>query len=157
MSRAALVVLLSTTAVVAALVGCVPTIWDKPGATQAEFNVDNARCRLLARGMSPGDFYAQGTPQFVAGASVGNAISTAAAQTANYKDCMMVLGYTPRGQGTAPEGPAPQAGSATILASPDEECRSLQALVEQRRQSGIVASDRTKEALQRCGLPYSGH
>ena len=46
---------------------CAPTIWDKPGATQADFNQDGARCRLLARGMNPGDFYAQGSPSFVAG------------------------------------------------------------------------------------------
>ena len=78
---------------------CAPTIWDKPEATQADFNQDSARCRLLARGMNPGGFYAQGSAEFVAGAALGNAIGTAANQGATYRDCMMATGYTPRGAG----------------------------------------------------------
>ena len=78
---------------------CAPTIWDKPGATQADFNQDSARCRLLARGMNPGDFYAQGSTSFVAGAALGNAIGTAANQGATYRDCMLAIGYTPQASG----------------------------------------------------------
>jgi hypothetical protein len=33
--------------------GCAPTVWYRPGASQAEFGVDNARCRLLAEGANP--------------------------------------------------------------------------------------------------------
>ena len=80
---------------------CAPTIWDKPGATQADFNQDSARCRLLARGMNPGDFYAQGSASFVASAALGNAIGTAANQVAIYRDCMMAMGYTPQASGDA--------------------------------------------------------
>src|SRR5208282_1493025 len=80
------------------LAACAPTIWDKSHATQADFNKDSARCRLLARGMSPGDFYAQGSANFVAGAALGNTIGTAANQAATYRDCMMATGYTPRAQ-----------------------------------------------------------
>jgi hypothetical protein len=78
------------------LTACAPTIWDKAGGTQTGFNQDSAQCRLVARGMNPGTFYAQGSPAFVASAEVGNAIGTAANQAATYRDCMMALGYTPR-------------------------------------------------------------
>jgi hypothetical protein len=74
---------------------CTPTVWDKPGATQDQFNQDSARCRLLARGMNSGDFYAQGSSGFVEGAVIGNAIGTAINQAATFHDCMMATGYTP--------------------------------------------------------------
>jgi hypothetical protein len=89
------------------IAGCAPTVWDKPGVTQAQFNQENARCRLVARGMAPGDFYAQGSAQFVAGAAIGNAIGTAIGQAANYSDCMMASGYTP-------EDPQTQANVAKV-------------------------------------------
>ena len=87
--------LLITIAGLIFVTGCAPTVWDRPGTTQAQFNQDNARCRMVARDMAPGDFYAQGSPQFVAGAAVGNVIGTAVAQNVNYRDCMMAVGYTP--------------------------------------------------------------
>jgi hypothetical protein len=37
-----------------------------------------------------------------------------------------------------------------------EECRALQALVEERKKYGIVASSSTEDALGRCGLPHGG-
>lgn len=74
--------------------GCGPTIWNRPGATQADFNQDDARCRLVAQGMNSGGFYAQGSPGFVAGASVGNAIGTAISTQATYRNCMVANGYT---------------------------------------------------------------
>lgn len=77
------------------LSGCGQTLWDKPGATPAEFSQDSARCRLIARGLNPGGFYASGSPEFVAGAALGNAIGTAASQMGTYNDCMMASGYTP--------------------------------------------------------------
>lgn len=94
------------------IAGCAPTIWDKPGGTQAEFNQENARCRLVARGMNSGDFYAQGSPGFVAGATIGNAIGTAINTAATYRDCMMAIGYTPRGASETAE-PVQAAGSGT--------------------------------------------
>jgi len=77
-----------------AVVGCAPTVWNKPGITQAQFNQDNARCRLVARGMNSGSFYTEGKPAFVAGAALGNAIGTAVNTAATYNDCMMADGYT---------------------------------------------------------------
>jgi hypothetical protein len=76
--------------------GCAPTIWDKPGGTQAQFNQESARCQLVAQGMNSGDFYAQGSQSFVAGAALGNAIGTAIGTAATYRNCMMATGYTPR-------------------------------------------------------------
>jgi hypothetical protein len=92
---------------VLALGACAPITWDKPGATQAQFNQDNAKCRLVARGMNSGDFYAEGKPAFVAGAAIGNAIGTAINTAATYRDCMMATGYTP-------QNPQVQANSAKI-------------------------------------------
>jgi hypothetical protein len=86
------------------MAGCAPTIWDKPGATQADYNRDSARCRILARGMNSGDFYAEGSPKFVAAATVGNAIGTAINRQETFHDCMMAVGYTPRAS-TSAEAP----------------------------------------------------
>jgi hypothetical protein len=94
-------------AAVLALGACAPIVWDKPGATQAQFNQENAKCRLVARGMNSGDFYAEGKPAFVAGAAIGNAVGTAIGTAATYRDCMMAIGYTP-------QNPQVQANSATI-------------------------------------------
>ena len=95
-----------------AVVGCAPTVWNKPGITQAQFNQDNARCRLVARGMNSGSFYAEGKPAFVAGAAVGNAIGTAINTAATYSDCMMADGYTPEN----PQVPANAAKIKPIMA-----------------------------------------
>ena len=92
------------------MVACAPAVWEKPGGTQAEFNQDSARCRLLARGMNSGDFYAEGSPKFVAAAALGNAIGTAINQQGNYRDCMMAVGYTPHA--AAPESASPAAYGA---------------------------------------------
>lgn len=80
-----------------ALGACAPMVFDKPGATKAEFNQDSAKCRLVARGLNSGNFYAQGSESFVAGAALGNAIGTAITQRETYKDCMMAAGYTLEG------------------------------------------------------------
>lgn len=89
-----------------AVSACAPTVWDRPGATQAQFSQDSAGCRLLARGMNSGDFYAQGSPGFVAGAAVGNAIGTAVNQAATFRDCMMAKGYTARAESASASGSA---------------------------------------------------
>jgi hypothetical protein len=81
-----------------AVAGCGPVIWDKPGVSQAEFSQEDAQCRLVARGMNSGEFYAEGSQSFVAGAAVGNAVGTAVATRATYKDCMMAKGYSEESQ-----------------------------------------------------------
>ena len=85
---------------------CAPIVWDKPGGTQAQFNVENARCRMVARGLNPGGFYAAGSTEFVAGAALGNAIGTAVNQRQTYRDCMEMQGYTEGGSGATAGGGA---------------------------------------------------
>jgi hypothetical protein len=47
--------------------------------------------------MNSGDFYAEGSPKFVAAATLGNAIGTAVNRQETFDDCMMAVGYTQRG------------------------------------------------------------
>lgn len=77
---------------VVALAGCAPMTFNKPGATQAEFGADSAQCRFMARNMQTG-YVAVGSPAFVAGAAIGNAIGNGVAVRQNYKDCMEMKGY----------------------------------------------------------------
>ncbi|HXP29542.1 MAG TPA: hypothetical protein VN832_00520 [Stellaceae bacterium] len=67
--------------------------------------------------MNSGDFYAQGSARFVAGAAIGNAIGTSFAQAATYDDCMMAIGYTPEAPQSSAVAPvvaaAPQSGEVT--------------------------------------------
>ncbi len=72
--------------------------WDRQGVSPVQLTQDNARCRLIARGMTPSGFYAEGPPRFVAGAAVGSAIGTAITANANYRDCMEMQGYTQKQQ-----------------------------------------------------------
>ena len=58
---------------------------------------------MVARGLNSGDFYAQGTPGFVASAALGNAIGTAANQRATYRDCMEMQGCAEHGGVAAAE------------------------------------------------------
>jgi hypothetical protein len=138
---------------------CTPTIWDKPGATQTDFNQDSARCRLLARGMNPGDFYAQGSTNFVAGAALGNALGTAVNQGATYHDCMMAVGYTPRAPGAETDEPAPatscgwQHPCAAPASSPPkaevtEECRVYRAVVDGRQISEVSLVELTRRCRE---------
>lgn len=74
------------------LAGCTTYTW-APGpdvqGTQAEAA---ANCRLMAR-HSGGGFYAQGTPRYVAGATLGFAIVDAVRTQADFNDCMQAGGW----------------------------------------------------------------
>jgi hypothetical protein len=143
----------------ATMPACTPTNWDKPNATQADFNRDSAQCRLLARGMNLGDFYAQGSASFVAGAALGNAIGTATNQAATYRDCMLAVGYTPQASGAASYGsesspdayscgsqhPCPVPASSPT-AEPTEECRVYRAVVDGRQST----EESLVELVRRC-------
>ena len=146
---------------------CAPTIWDKPGATQADFNQESAQCRLLARGMNSGGFYAQGSPSFVAGAALNNALGTAANQVATYRDCMMALGYTPQELGAATGEAAPPSSCGSqhpceVRASPPqaertEECRVLRAVVDGRQTSEVSLVDLTRRCRESLKPPTAQH
>jgi hypothetical protein len=92
---------------------CVPIVWDKPGATQAEVSADNYTCKAQARALSPGGSYAQGRIGFVVVATLVSALATEADRNSLYGDCMTAHGYTPRqayaaaAQSRAPVAPAP--------------------------------------------------
>lgn len=62
------------------LSGCGPTIWDKPGATQADFNKDSYECE---RDMRQSGYYG------------GGLVGAANAQNF-YNRCMVAHGYTAR-------------------------------------------------------------
>jgi len=81
--------------IVLSAAACAPIVWDKPGATQAEFSTDNYTCEAQARALSPGGSYAQGRIGFVVAATLVSAFATAADRNALYGDCMTAHGYAP--------------------------------------------------------------
>jgi hypothetical protein len=97
--------------VTAALSGCAPTVWDKPGGTQADFNEDTARCQLVAEGMSP-DF---GSPVYLTGhagrdiadneiSAFVHGVDRGMAVGHTHALCMQANGYTARVAGAVPTG-----------------------------------------------------
>lgn len=100
--------------ILAASVGGCATYYDKPGATQADFERDAAHCRLVAAGVSPqrtpsppptytattqayGNTYVtRVAPNQDAGAPLrqaGDSLATAAAKRSAERDCMLSLGW----------------------------------------------------------------
>jgi hypothetical protein len=69
-----------------ALSACAPTVWDRPYTSAAEFNADNAKCRLAARAMNRDDFEAHGRIGFVIAASLVHGIAQGAATQQDYND-----------------------------------------------------------------------
>jgi hypothetical protein len=56
------------------------------------FDVADAKCRMLAQTQQQG-VYAQGSPGFVAGAQLGNAIGNAIRMEQFYNQCMTISGW----------------------------------------------------------------
>jgi hypothetical protein len=67
-------------ALAATLSGCGPTVWDKAGATQQDFNVDSYACERDAR--QSGYF--------------GTGLVGASNMKQFYNECMVSKGYVPR-------------------------------------------------------------
>jgi hypothetical protein len=63
-----------------------PTIWDKSGATQADFNKDSYECQK--------DAYAAGGAQYV-----GYGATRRTVNVPMYNNCMVAHGYTARAKG----------------------------------------------------------
>jgi hypothetical protein len=81
------------TAVTALLAGCVAHTWRPgPDARTTDFDEAKARCDLVAHGQ-PSGFYAQGNPNFVAGAAVGAAVGDAIRTQNTFNDCMLATGW----------------------------------------------------------------
>lgn len=117
----------------AILSGCAPTVWLKPGATEADFNTDRARCRLIAEGENPNP----GVPYISTGkvgtdiaANLGAAVLGGIAQGAavdhTFDLCMQANGYVAQAPGTtaAPislayaEAPNPSPPPPAVIAAP---------------------------------------
>jgi hypothetical protein len=56
------------------------------------FEIADAKCRMQSQGVAQG-MYAQGSPGFVIGAQLGNAIGNAIAMEQFYKQCMTISGW----------------------------------------------------------------
>ena len=87
--------------VLAALVGCAaahPVVWSKPGATDDEIANESARCRSVARVVSPEPAYPALGPVAPEGGF------TSVRQQRAFVNCMAAAGFTPQvaGEGVAP-------------------------------------------------------
>jgi hypothetical protein len=89
-----------------ALSACAPTVWDRPGTTQAEFSVNNAQCRLMAEGANPdtntgvihtGSFKRDLAVNVAAGLAQGLVQGLAIRHT--YDLCMKANGYVEHASG----------------------------------------------------------
>jgi hypothetical protein len=91
---------------------CAPTVWYRPETTQAQFGIDNARCRLASKALNPDDgFSARGSAAFVVGATVLHGIGQAAVRQSDFNDCMQANGYV----AGAPVAPAAAAAPAPLV------------------------------------------
>jgi hypothetical protein len=76
------------------LAGCANHNW-VPGPNvnpQLTLEQQSAQCRMMARHGGTG-FAAAGSPEFVAGAAVGNGVGNAVRAGADFNDCMLAAGY----------------------------------------------------------------
>jgi hypothetical protein len=113
------------TVTLVALSGCAPTIWDRPGTTQAEFNMDNARCRLVAEGANPApDTDPIYTGNFKrdlavnAGAGLAEGLVQRLAIRHTYDLCMEANGYVERASsGVQSQPPSSPPQTSAVLAS----------------------------------------
>ncbi len=72
--------------------GCVSHAWVAGPDVHATLAEQTAQCRIIARHGGSG-FYASGSPGFVAGAAIGNAIGNAVQANADFNDCMAANGW----------------------------------------------------------------
>ncbi len=92
-----------------ALSACAPTVWDRPGTTEAQFSMDSARCRIMAEGATPGvdpGTVSTGNVRrdLAANAAIGIFAGLAQAAEIQHKFnlCMQANGYIPRQPGAQP-------------------------------------------------------
>ena len=97
------------------LSACAPTVWEKPGATQAQANQDSAKCRLVARGMNSGGSYSADPHGSATGAAVSNTFGSALNTASTYQDCMVAIGYRKASIGKVATGKPPSDGFKPIL------------------------------------------
>jgi hypothetical protein len=86
--------LLAALALALAACSSAPDQWISPNGDPQQRLVDNADCRGFARSNDQ-PVTAVGTPAFVLGAVIGNAIGNGVRAQADYRDCMEARGYVP--------------------------------------------------------------
>lgn len=124
-----------------ALAGCAsPVVWVKPGATEAQFNMDRARCQLMAQGMNPDtgvEMIRTGKVRTDIAANTAVAILHDIAQGAKkghtFSLCMQASGYIPTAPRGPPVAPAPGPSLATAPVAPVPLAPTLAALAPLRR------------------------
>lgn len=86
---------LAALGVMAALLGgCARHNWvPGPTASIQDFDQQRAQCSLAARHANQGGFYAAGSPNFVAGAAIGNAVGQGVRTQQDFNDCMLATGW----------------------------------------------------------------
>lgn len=94
--------------------GCVSHTWVAGPDVHATFEEQSAQCRMIARHGGSG-FYASGSPSFVAGAAIGDAIGNAVQANADFNDCMAANGWEIADQ---PSATAPPNAAPIALAAP---------------------------------------
>jgi hypothetical protein len=58
------------------------------------FEQVKAQCELIANGLAPTGGFVMGSPEFVAGASIGRGIGMLIRHAQDYNNCMTLKGYT---------------------------------------------------------------
>jgi hypothetical protein len=58
------------------------------------FEQVKAQCELIANGLAPSGGFVMGSPEFVAGASIGHGIGMLIRHAQDYSNCMTLNGYT---------------------------------------------------------------
>lgn len=79
---------------------CASHTWAPGPDAKGTYEEASAKCSLLAR-HSGGGFYAQGTPSFVAGATLGAAVGEAIRTQTDFNDCMAATGWVVADAGSA--------------------------------------------------------
>jgi hypothetical protein len=72
--------------------GCVSHTWVPGPDVHATFEEQSAQCSMIARHGGSG-FAASGSPGYVAGVAIGNAIGNAVQANADFNDCMAANGW----------------------------------------------------------------
>jgi len=116
---------------IASLSACAPTVWTRPGTTQAELNMDRAQCQLVAEGANPGrdvdtihtghfkrDLAANAAAGIVSGIAQGIEVGHTASL------CMEAKGYMPADTGAVVSAPPPPMPAIAVQAVPQIQAAS---------------------------------
>ncbi len=110
------------------LTNCAPHTWTPgPGVNLANFERTKAQCSLMAR-HGGGSFAAFGSPSFVAGAALGNAIGESVRMQQDFNDCMVMNGWLIADQTSSTAQDNATSQRTTIVTADAHERASLAAI-----------------------------